>query len=242
MATGSNSIGIGFNAGGNLDTTDSSNIMIGNAGTSGDNHKIIIGTQGAGAGQQNFTQIAGIYGVTPSGGGLNMAIIDNTGQLGSQSIVVGGIVTLNGDSGSATGSTVTIAGGSGISTSAAGSTVTITATGAGAFSWSVITADQTAAVNNGYICNKAGTLALALPATAAIGDIIQVTGINTAAGWQITQAANQQIFFGSSSTTLGATGTLTSTAIRDSIAMVCVVAGASTVWNVISSVGSPNAA
>lgn len=105
--------------------------------------------------------------------------------------------------------------------------------------WTVITANQTAAVNNGYVCNKASTLALALPATASIGDIIEVTGINTATGWQITQAANQQIFFGISSTTLGATGTLTSSQIRDSVKLVCVVAGASTVWNVISSIGSP---
>lgn len=38
----------------------------------------------------------------------------------------GGITTIDGDSGSATGATVTIAGGSGISTSASGSTITIT--------------------------------------------------------------------------------------------------------------------
>jgi hypothetical protein len=110
----------------------------------------------------------------------------------------------------------------------------------GVFAWTVITIDQTAVVNNGYIANKAGTLALLLPATAAIGDIIRVTGINTATGWQITQAANQQIFFGTSSTTLGATGTLTSFAIRDSVEMVCVVAGASTIWNIISSIGNPS--
>lgn len=107
-----------------------------------------------------------------------------------------------------------------------------------AFTWSVITANQTAVVNNGYICNKGSTLVLTLPASAAIGDIIRVTGINTATGWQIAQSANQQIFFGTTQTTLGATGTLTSSAIRDSIEIVCVVAGASTVWNVISSIGN----
>ncbi len=104
--------------------------------------------------------------------------------------------------------------------------------------WQVITADQTAAVNNGYICNKASALLLTLPATAVVGDIIRVTGINTALGWKIVQNANQQIFFGNSSTTLGATGFLQSAATRDSIEMVCVVAGASTVYNVISSVGN----
>ncbi len=104
------------------------------------------------------------------------------------------------------------------------------------FTWSVITANQTAAVNNGYICNKAGTLALALPASSAVGDIIEVTGINTATGWQITQASGQQIFFGASSTTSGATGTLTSSAIRDAIRIVCITAN--TTWQVLSSVGN----
>jgi hypothetical protein len=102
--------------------------------------------------------------------------------------------------------------------------------------WSVITANQTAAVNNGYICNKATTLELALPTTAAVGSIIEVTGINTATGWQITQTTGQRIFFGTSATTSGASGSLTSTNIRDSIRIVCVVAN--TTWNVIASIGN----
>ena len=102
--------------------------------------------------------------------------------------------------------------------------------------WSVITASQNIAVNNNYICNKAGTLVLTLPAAAAVGDVTTITGINTATGWQIAQASGQQIFFGTSSTTLGATGTLTSSAIRDSITIVCVVAN--TTWNVLSSIGN----
>ena len=132
----------------------------------------------------------------------------------------------------------TLSPGTNISISNGAGSITIATSGPASFSWAVITANQTAAVNHGYICNKAGTLALALPATAVVGDLLEVTGINTALGWQITQAANQQIFFGTSSTTLGATGTLTSSATRDSVRLVCVVAGASTVWNVISSVGN----
>lgn len=114
----------------------------------------------------------------------------------------------------------------------------VSLTGTSSLLWSVITADQTAVVNNGYICNKASALVLTLPATAAIGDVIRVTGINTALGWKIAQNANQQIFFGNTQTTLGATGYLQSSAIRDSVEIVCVVAGASTVYNVISSVGN----
>jgi hypothetical protein len=109
---------------------------------------------------------------------------------------------------------------------------------ASSFTWSVITADQSAVAGNGYICNKAGLLTLTLPATSAIGDIIEVTGINTALGWKIAQNANQQIFFGNQSTTVGITGSLASTAIRDSIKIVCVVSGASSVFNVLGSVGN----
>ncbi len=106
----------------------------------------------------------------------------------------------------------------------------------GAISWSVITADQTAAVNHGYFCNKASTLALALPATSAVGDIIEVSNINTATGVQFTQAVGQQIFIGNTSTTLGATGTLTSIAVGDALKLVCRTANLT--WYVVSSMGN----
>lgn len=108
----------------------------------------------------------------------------------------------------------------------------------GGISWSVITADQSAVVNNGYICNKAGLLTLTLPASGAIGDTIRITGINTDLGWKIAQNANQQIFMGSSSSTVGVAGSLASIFKRDAVELVCTVSGASTVWNVVSSVGN----
>lgn len=107
----------------------------------------------------------------------------------------------------------------------------------GGLSWSVITADQSAVAAHGYICNKASALVLTLPASASIGDTIEVTGINTALGWKIAQNANQEIFFGLTSTTVGVTGYLQSSNIRDSVKIVCVVSGASSVYNVITSVG-----
>lgn len=67
--------------------------------------------------------IHGGTGITTSSSGNTVTITATGGG--------GGIGTLDGDSGSATGSTVTIAGGSGITTSASGSTVTITASGGG---------------------------------------------------------------------------------------------------------------
>lgn len=108
--------------------------------------------------------------------------------------------------------------------------------GGGGITFSVITADQSIAADNGYICNKAGTLTLTLPASIAAGKQFEVTGINTATGWKIAQNANQIIHFGTANTTTGATGYLQSTAIRDSVRLVCVVADLE--FNVLSSVGN----
>lgn len=119
------------------------------------------------------------------------------------------------------------------------STLTISVAGGG-FTWTVITVDQTAVVNNGYFCNKASTLHLLLPAVSAVGDTIIVTNENTAVGVQFTQAAGQQILFSTSSSTLGATGTVTSSAIGDSMTLVCKVAN--TIWRADSMIGNWSAA
>lgn len=214
LGTGSTNIAIGLSSGTNYNAAESSNIIIGNAGTNAESNKIRIGTSGSGTGQQNATFIAGINGV-------------NVGSVAS-------VVSISGDQLGLT----TITAGTGISVTPGANTITLAVTGSGLV-WTVITADQTAAVNNGYICNKGSELLLTLPTTAVVGDIIRVTGINTALGWKIVQNANQQIFFGNASTTLGAAGFIQSSAIRDSIEIVCVVAGASTVYNVLSSVGNP---
>lgn len=116
------------------------------------------------------------------------------------------------------------------------STLTISDTGGG-IPWTVITAAAAGmAVNNGYIANNAGTCTLTLPAVSAVGSIIRVTGINNNSGWQIAQNAGNQIFFGSSSTTAGATGYLQCTNTYDSVELVCVTPNAN--WVVLSSVGN----
>jgi hypothetical protein len=129
----------------------------------------------------------------------------------------------------------TITAGTGITTSLGAGTFTINSVGGG-LAWNVVTGStQTMISNNGYIANRAGTVAFTLPTTSAVGDIITVTGINTATGWSIAYTTNQQIFFGISSATL-TSGSLASTAIRDTVTLVCVVANLS--WNVISSIGN----
>ena len=214
ITSGSYNLICGPLSGGNYTSSESNNVTLANSGVLGESNVMRLGTSGSGVGQVNKTFIGGIDGVNV--GSVAKVLTMASNQLGTAAITAG----------------------AGISVTPGANLITIAATGMGSFAWSVITIDQTAVVFNGYICNKAGTLALLLPATAAIGDIIEVTGINTATGIQVTQNALQQIFFGTGSTTIGITGSLTSTAIRDSLRMVCVVAGASTNWNVISSVGN----
>lgn len=131
----------------------------------------------------------------------------------------------------------TLTGTGGITFTTGAGSLVINATGGG-LTWSVVTVNASFTVNTGTIANKGSALVMTLPATAAVGDIIEITGINTALGWSIAQNANQQIFFGTSSTTAGVGGSISSINIRDSLRMVCVVAGASTVYNVIASVGN----
>jgi hypothetical protein len=126
--------------------------------------------------------------------------------------------------------------GAGISITNGAGSITIASTSG--LSWSVITADQSAASGNGYICNKAGLLTLTLPASPTAGDTFAVTGMNTAVGIRIAQNATQQIFFGTSSTTIGVTGYIESLNIRDSAQLVCSVGGSAAVWQVINSMGN----
>lgn len=103
--------------------------------------------------------------------------------------------------------------------------------------WEEITATGPTSleVNKGYILNNAGLVTVALPATAALGSVIKITG-KGAGGWTLTQNAGQTIYFASANTTTGAGGSLASTGARDSIELVCVTANND--FNVISSTGN----
>lgn len=91
--------------------------------------------------------------------------------------------------------------------------------------WTAITANTTLAACHGYIV-ESGALSLALPATSSVGDVIAVT-LAQGTSWTITQAAGQQIRLGTYQTTVGASGSLMSTALGDSVSLVCTVANTS---------------
>lgn len=106
---------------------------------------------------------------------------------------------------------------------------------AGGLNWTIITADQTAAINTSYICNKAGLLTLTMPSTAAVGSVIGVMNMNTAAGAKVLSANPGQLNMGNSSATAN-TGSFASIALGDSLLMVCVVAN--TTWYCYSVTGN----
>jgi len=168
-------------------------------------------------------------------------LIDVTGSVATWVTLAnpGGVVTdIVTDSGTAVPAAgiINLLTGPGVSTSATGNTITINVTDV---DWTVITAaTQTIVEGNGYIANRAGNIVFTLPAAPVLGSSFQITGMNTALGWTVGQPALQQIFFGTSSTTVGIGGSVSSTATRDSIRAVCVVGGASAVWNLTSAVGS----
>lgn len=88
-----------------------------------------------------------------------------------------------------------------------------------------------------YVANNAALVTLSLPSVADFGTEIEVKGMGNG-GWIITQAIGQQINYGVSTTTLGVSGSLASSQIRDAVRLVCVVAN--TVWDVVSSQGNLN--
>ncbi len=95
LLTGSANISIGYLSGLNYTGAESSNILIGNAGTLNESNVIHIGTQGTSSGQQNACYIAGVSGVSVSN--TNMVTINtSTGQLGSQAVPLGAVTSVTG--------------------------------------------------------------------------------------------------------------------------------------------------
>lgn len=105
LLTGSYNVAIGPEAGVNLSGAESDNIYLTNFGVASENNTIRIGTQGNGNRQQNRAFMAGIVGVTTSNSEY-VTINSSTGQLGASASGLG--ITINGDSGSISGSTLTV--------------------------------------------------------------------------------------------------------------------------------------
>jgi hypothetical protein len=117
-------------------------------------------------------------------------------------------------------------------------TFTLMNQGGGAnFSWFTVTGtSQTMTSNNGYTANNGSLVTFALPASSAVGSLLEIAGLG-AGGWLISQAAGQQIHVGVTASTLGATGSVASSNQYDTIRLRCIVVD--TIW---TCVGAPESA
>jgi hypothetical protein len=153
--------------------------------------------------------------------------------LGSTSNAINNLVLTNGQLAiGSTGADPSAAGltpGPGIKITSGVGSITVGAVGTG-LAWSVVGASGALVINNAYICTTGAALSFSLPAVSSVGDVVALS-LDGSTSWTITQAANQQIRFGTSQTTLGVGGSLSSTAVGDTVIMVCSVANLR--WNVV---------
>lgn len=100
----------------------------------------------------------------------------------------------------------------------------------------IITGTQAMTQNKNYVCNNGASLiTFTLPTTASFGTIIEVSGFSSG-GWTIAQNAAQTVNFGSTATTSGIGGSLSSSNRYDYIKLLCVTADLT--WNVVGSIGN----
>lgn len=141
--------------------------------------------------------------------------------------------------GTATFTGRTFQAGTGISlTNASGvaGNTTIASTGGG-FTWvDATSATQALLAQTGYVTDHSTTVTYTLPVSGTLGDVIKIVGKLGLA--TITPNANQQILIGSASGAVGVTGTAVSNNVGDCIELICITAGASTVWRSDSVVGT----
>jgi len=132
---------------------------------------------------------------------------------------------------------IDLIGGTGLTTTGTPGSYQITfdVVGGGVKWYRVAGTTQAADINTGYIPTNVALTTVTLPATAAVGSIIEICG-EGAGGWTIAQNAGQQIQFGSAATTLGVAGSIDSKNQYDCVKIVCRVAD--TTWSVLSVVGT----
>jgi len=162
---------------------------------------------------------AGVLSVQTSGGLITETLTGNTGG------PVGPDGSFN----------INIIGVGGVTVTGNPGTNTLEISNSGSLTWNVIAASQAMIANEGYICAGGGAISLSLPATSVLGDIIEIT-LDGSTSFVITQGASQQIRLGSTQTTSGASGTITTTAQGNSLRLVCQTADLK--WNVLSSMGN----
>lgn len=151
-----------------------------------------------------------------------------TGQFNANGqLIIGGVAAPN-------MAVSTLTAGVGIGISNGQNSITISSIGGG-HTWSVISANQTLVAGQAYFVDASGgAITLSLPASAVVGDSFRVYKKAGANQVTVQCGVSQDIQIGSSATTAG--GSLTTTAIGDSLEIVCSVANNN--FNVVSVIGN----
>lgn len=127
----------------------------------------------------------------------------------------------------------TIGIGTGLSATGGPGSFSISVIGGG-LTWSAVTGSITLVVNNGFNVTS-GAVVLTLPTTAAQHSIIRIV-LSGGTSFTVAQGAGQSIRLGSLVSTVGAGGSIASTAVGDCVELLCTTAN--TGWEVISSIGN----
>ena len=141
------------------------------------------------------------------------------------------VCTTSGNAGTAVWmKSITLIAGTGMTIVQNGSNITLSVSGSGT-SWVDVTGTTQAMVSNtSYVPDNSGLVTLTLPTSSSFGDVIDIVGKGSG-GWTIAQGAGQKVIVGSSSTTTGVGGSVSSSNANDSLSIVCTIAN--TTWSVI---------
>ena len=114
--------------------------------------------------------------------------------------------------------------GAGITLSSSPTEITITSTNPSDFAWVTVPGvTQALDPNMGYIPLNAGLTTFTLPVTCTVGSEFQILGSDISP-WLVAQNAGQSIIVGNETSTIGVTGSISSTDPSDGIRLVCIVA------------------
>lgn len=252
ITTGEDNIFI--DGGDNYTSSESSNVIIKNAGVLGESNTIRIGTTGAGTGQQNRAFLAGTHGVTPAGASIQPLVMDSSGQMGSQATLNvsqggTGVTTLTshgliyGNGTSAVGSLAeasngqipigstgaapvlaTITAGAGIGVANGAGTITISVSGGSGVAWTEVTGTSANLAVNNGYIANNAGLVTLTLPTTAALGDTIYILGKGAGLWKVAQNASQFINIVSTSTTTGVTGALTATEQYDCLTLRCTTA------------------
>jgi len=167
----------------------------------------------------------------------SVAVYGASGALLESSLLTNGQLLIGSTGNAPVAANLTSTGGSVTITNTAGGINLEAAGGGSGFTWSVVTA-STAAItaNTGIITDNATSVAVTLPATAAVGDTYRVVAKGgSGASFVVGVSTGQSIRFGSTFTTTSS-GTLAATQLGDALEIVCSVAN--TAFIVTSVIGN----